>query len=340
MTGSSPPNDVMDAAFDWLAELNGGSPLTPDRRRAFERWLDARPGHAAAYAEARALWADLDWSEVLNAAAFVEAAPVAPPARPNRFRGAAGRRGWGKRMVMAAAIAASVVAGVVIVPELPRRVMDILLVPTVETATGVGEIRQIALSDGSQVTLGGRSSLRIRMGRYRRQVELVDGDAFFDVAHESKRPFMVEAGDLTATVVGTAFEVNRDSRRVQVAVTRGRVRAASDHEAAMLTPGQAARLRSDGSLAVLAFNPATAGRWRDQRATFRDVPLSQVVESLNRYHPGGVILMDPGLADLPVTAAFRFDQMEIALEALAAGNGLTVRKDAAGRLTIDRASGE
>lgn len=331
------PDEVMDAAFDWLSELNSGAPLPAERRRALTTWLEAQPAHADAFAEARGLWADLDWSEALNAA-VLPAEPVATPDR-RRLPRRETRSGRWKRWGAPAAVAAAMLGAVMIGPDLHRQVMAALWVRTVETATGPAEIRRIVLSDGSRVTLGGRSTLRVRMEDDRRKVELLEGDAFFDVAAAPQRPFTVAAGDLTVTVIGTAFEVNRGSRGAHVAVSRGRVRAASAESVAILTPGEAATVRPDGSLAVQTFDPASAGRWRDQRAAFRDAPLGQVVESLNRYHPAGVVLEDPSLADLPVTVAFRFDQMEIALTALAQGKGLSVRRDAAGRMVIGRKRG-
>jgi transmembrane sensor len=327
----------MDVAFDWLSELNSGASLSMERRRALSAWLEAQPAHAEAFAEAQRLWADLDWSEALNAAVL----PAEPSARPLGRRRAPteGRPGRWRRWRAPAAVAAALIGAVMIGPGLQRQIAAALWVRTVETATGPAEIRHIVLSDGSQVTLGGRSTLRVRMEDDKRQVELVEGDAFFDVATAPQRPFTVAAGDLNVTVIGTAFEVNRGNRSAHVAVSRGRVRATAAESVAILTPGQAATVRPDGSLAVEPFDPASAGRWRDQRAAFRDAPLGQVVESLNRYHPAGVILEDPSLADLPVTVAFRFDQMEIALTALAQSKGLSVRRDAAGRIVIGRRTG-
>lgn len=335
MTASSTTGEIMDVAFDWLSELNSGAPLSAERRRALATWLAAQPAHAQAFAEAQGLWADLDWSEALNAAVLT--AEPAEKRRPGRrtARNEAPPSRW-KRWRAPAAAAAALIGVVMIGPDIQRQVAAALWVRTVETATGPAEIRRIVLSDGSRVTLGGRSTLRVRMENDRRQVELVEGDAYFDVAAAPRRPFTVAAGDLNVTVIGTAFEVNRNSRGAHVAVSRGRVRAEAADGLAVLTPGQAATARPDGSLDVESFDPAVAGRWRDQRAAFRDAPLGQVVESLNRYHPAGVVLEDPTLADLPVTVAFRFDQMEIALTALAQNKGLSVRRDAAGRLVVGR----
>ncbi len=330
---------VQDAAFEWLAEANSGAPLAGDRRLAFQAWLDADPAHADAFAQAQTLWADLDWAETLNAPAFDRTgASLSPPSgvsrRPRAGRAAPARR---VRNVAAAAIAAGLAFALVAGPGVYRMATQVLQVQTMEAATGTGEIRHIALADGSRVTLGGRSSVRIRFAHDKREVQLLGGDAYFEVAPDAQRPFIVRNGGLAATAVGTAFEVNHGDSVRRVSVTEGLVRAITDTESVMLTAGHRARWTPGGALTIEAFDPTIAGRWREQRAAFRDAPLGQVVETLNRYHPHGVFLADPTLADLPVSGAFRFDQMELALNAIGAAQGLRVQRDGEMRLVIDRA---
>lgn len=333
---TAPDMSVQDQAFDWLAELNSGEALPTERRVALDAWLHA-PEHAAAFAEARALWADLDWAEPLNAAALEASGPKAaiqPGARRDRparsGAGASRRRG----LAVAAALAAGVACVALLGPVAMDQITGLLAVRTLETTTGPGEVRHLVLDDGSRITLGGRSTVRVRLARDEREVELIDGDAFFQVAHDPQRPFTVDAGGLTAVVIGTAFEVNRHAQAAEVSVTEGRVRASADGGTALLTPGVRARA-SGGAFEVEPFDVTLAGRWRDHRAAFRDAPLGEVVESLNRYHSRGVVLADPALADLPVSAAFPMDQMEAALGALSISHGLTARRDAQGRLVVD-----
>lgn len=340
-------NDMtaQDAAFDWLAELNSGESLSAEREAAFKVWMAADPAHAAAFAQAQGLWGDLDWAESLNEAAFAgtgaaDTQTLTTPASSRRRRQPETRPRRRVRIAtVAAALAASVAAVVVTGPVAYRLVTQAVQVQTVEAATGSGEIRQIALADGSRITLGGRSSVHIRMSHDRREVRLLDGDAYFEVAPDADRPFTVTSGGLTATAVGTAFEVNHGRRVLQVAVTHGRVRAAGAGAPVMLAVGDRASLKPGGALVVDTLDPMTAGRWRDHRAAFRDAPLGQIVETLDRYHPSGVVLADPTLANLPVSAAFRFEQMEVALRAMAGAQGLEVRRDSDGRLIIDRAAG-
>lgn len=330
---------IQDAAFDWLAEMNSGERLSEDRRAAFQAWLNADVGHAAAFTEAQTLWGDLAWAETLNEAVLDQdqaTIPLSPDlARRSRsVRVAPVKR---RRIAMGTAIAAGLAAALLLAPGAYHMAMEHLQVQTQETATEAGEIRHITLTDGSRVTLGGRSSLRIRMSRDRREVEVMGGDAYFEVAHDPMRPFIVRNGGMDATAVGTAFEVNHGAHILQVSVTEGRVRAVASADTVVLGRGERAQLASDGSLLVGRFDPDTVGRWREQRAVFRDAPLAQVVETLNRYHPSGVVLADPSLADLPVSAVFGFDQMEVALNAMAGSQGLDIGHDDKGRLVIGRA---
>jgi transmembrane sensor len=103
-------------------------------------------------------------------------------------------------------------------------------------ATDVGERRSLTLADGSTVDLNARSSIRVEFSKKERRVELVDGQALFQVAKDRQRPFrpfIVRSGDATVRAVGTQFDVNRQFSGVTITVLEGRVAVySSAHEAA------------------------------------------------------------------------------------------------------------
>lgn len=334
-TNASPA--VLEAST-WLAEINDGG-LRPERQPVFDAWLNAAPGHRLAFEEVEALWRDLNWAEALNAAAFtpglMDAAEEATPLRPRpvqRPEAARPRRASALWLAAAACLAMAIF----VAPWLGRIVAD-FTVSEERLATAVGELRQSTLADGSRVALGGRTTLRVRMGGTRRALLLEDGDAYFDVARAPDRPFVVYAGGVTATAVGTAFEINQGRHRTFVSVTHGRVAVMdrSTKETRLIGPGQRARLSRAG-LVVDTFDVSTAARWRERRLSFSDAPLAQVVEALDRYHPGGVTLADPELGRLSVSAAFRLDQIDVALGGLAAGQGLEARRTETGGFVLAR----
>lgn len=324
----------IEQALEWLA-LRCGGPISAADRRAFEAWRAASPDHAAAYAEAEALWARLDWSEALNQqslSAAQVAPPASPPASPRVLPRGAPRR-WttpSRRGLMAMA------AGIGALAVTPLA-LQIVSGERRRFATEVGEIRHLSLEDGSRVSLGGRSVLATRVGDRVRQMRLDAGEAFFDVARDETRVFTVVGAGLKAEALGTAFEVRLGELGPEVFVEEGRVRvtAITTGEQTVIGAGERAALRG-GALKRAAINPAGVAPWRRQRFSFIDQPLSEVVAEVNRYYRPGVTIASPELGARKVTAAFTIEQIPQALESLAQElNGhLARRRNAEGEIQM------
>ncbi|MCW0416925.1 hypothetical protein NB689_002679 [Xanthomonas sacchari] len=148
-----------------------------------------------------------------------------------------------------------------------------------------------------------------RFSAAQRHVDLIAGEAFFDVAHHAGRPFVVDAGGVSILDVGTAFDVSRDGERVEVAVTEGRVRIygagqvpADGSGGLEAVAGQ--RVSYDPAkpaLQVSQIDVAQATAWRDHRLEFVDTPLDTVIARVNRYSDRPLRLDDPELARLSFT---------------------------------------
>ncbi|WP_449253175.1 FecR family protein [Brevundimonas naejangsanensis] len=307
----------IEQALEWLALRCGGLASAADRR-AFEAWRAASPDHAAAYDEAEALWARLDWSQALNRQSLGEepaARPVASRTEPRRMARPSRR----SLMAMAAGIAA--VTATPLALHLARAEHR-------RFETEVGEIRHLSLEDGSRVSLGGRSVLAARVGERVRHMRLDAGEAFFDVAQDETRVFTVVGAGLKAEALGTAFEVRLGDRGPEVFVEEGRVRVTANAtgEQVVIVAGERAALRG-GALTRAAINPAGVAPWRRQRFSFIDQPLSEVVAEVNRYYRPGVMIASPELGVRKVTAAFTIEQIPQALESLVQElNGHVVRR--------------
>ena len=179
-------------------------------------------------------------------------------------------------------------------------------------ATAVAVDRNVALSDGSQVAIGGATRLTTRYTRDRRDVNLSTGEAFFQVAHDTARPFVVAAGEVSIRAVGTAFNVRRTGARVTITVAEGRVRVASSEAAASGSVSAADALeavagqqisfdpRASG-LTVSSITPARATSWREHRLEFVNEPLDSVVANINRYSTRPLVLADEKLGTLAFT---------------------------------------
>ena len=309
---------TLRAAADWWLRLR--DPAATERvTEQWLDWIDADPGHLDAFERVTGMAARLGVLDTLTRERLV--AEFAPP------------RSVLRRWLPLAAAAAAVlaVAGLLGWNLLVsgQRVVQ-------EYASAVAGQRSVALADGTRVVLGGATLLRVHFDRGRRQIELLAGEAYFDVAHDAGRPFVVDAGQLAIQDVGTAFDVRRTGARVTVAMARGRVRL--DDVGGTLRPldlvaGQAATFDpADPMIRVTAINPADAASWREARLAFDDEPLSVVVANINRYRAQPVRIGADDLAAMTFTGTVRTDAIDDWLRALP--QALPVRVEHAGGQTV------
>ncbi len=173
-------------------------------------------------------------------------------------------------------------------------------------STAVGERRVVVLADGSTIELNTDSAVRVRLTNARRAISLDRGQALFAVAHDTRRPFIVTAGDTRVRAVGTRFEVYRTPSAVRVTLSEGRVQVSQGKIPAptLMTAGTRLDVTGKAPARPVAVDVAAATGWTDGRLTFQGAPLAQVVAEINRYSRQKVVL-GPGVpADEPVTAIF------------------------------------
>jgi transmembrane sensor len=301
------------AAAAWSARLRDDVDL--DAWAEFQAWLEADPAHRRAYEEIEALWLDLEApaaQAMLVASGTQEhlasAEPTVRTFRPRPRRPI----GW---LIAGGAIAASVVA-LVLAPRWSP--------PTpVDYATARGEVRAVTLADGSRLTLGGDTRLRVTLDARHREVALARGEAAFDVVHRPGVPFTVALGDQRVRVIGTEFNILRDQGRTAVTVRRGVVAVAQkDGGEVRLTQGQQAT-HTEGSTVqeVRRADPEAVLAWRAGKLIYDDAPLAQVVADFNRY--GDIpIRVDPSAAGVKVSGVFFVDRQAVMVARLAHFGGL------------------
>jgi transmembrane sensor len=299
---------IDDEASDWILRLSERA-LDGEEKRELQAWRSADPRHERTFVAMQRTWDDMPGLTHLAGLVSVDAAP-AEASRP----GAQARR---PRYALAGlAAAAAALLAVILLPP--------LWAPAPQYSTELAQSRLIALPDGSQVTLGPKSSLDVDFSASERRVRLT-GEAFFEVAHNAARPFLVEAGSALVRVVGTKFDVNQASETVRVSVLEGVVQvippklgpAASRPDSQLLRAGQhlevaldpAVPVRRAASPATVASPAAPPGAWREGRLSYDNARLGDVVADLNRYYAPGVTLRGPGLGNLRVTASFKASQI-------------------------------
>ena len=283
------------AAYEWHSQVVAGD-MSPAEQQRFESWLAADPRHRAAYERAARLRREM---QALDKADL-------PPAgfRPlprERFI-AWCRVGWAHWSLRVAGGSLALATAVfVLLQVVPFGFFD----PTAEHfETAVAEIRDVILSDGSVVTLGAKSRLSVAMDGEARRLELYAGEAFFDVASDPNRPFIVSAEETEVAVIGTAFDLRLAGERLRVAVAEGVVELVRASPI-RLRAGQQISVTRDGEFGeISSVDPSRLGVWRRNRLVYVGASLSEVVADANRYHDGWIFLRDQRAADIRITGGF------------------------------------
>jgi transmembrane sensor len=305
-------------AADWLLRL-GEAGDDPVVLRSFEDWRARSPAHRAAWSRALKTWSLLGHIEPTFAAAWRKEEPVAPAPRSRRALHRS-RRALATLATLAVAACLILVFG----PALRLRLLA-------DHLTATGENRTITLTDGSKVTLGGRSAIAVRLDGERREVTLLTGEAFFDVARDEGRPFVVAADGLTVAVLGTAFDVRLGSETTEVALARGaleaRFEAQGRREIRTLLPGDALAVgKGSGSAEMMKVAVEDIGAWRSGRLHVVDATVGSVVDELRRYHSAWIVAASGALSDERVTGVYDLGDPDRALRALIEPWGGSVRE--------------
>lgn len=177
-------------------------------------------------------------------------------------------------------------------------------------ATPVGGVASVPLPDGSRITLNTSSKVRVVLSAKERLIDVSRGEAFFAVAKDQSRPFVVQAGRKRVIAVGTQFSVRREGDDLKVVVVEGTVRLENGAEPALspslAAAGTIARIRAS-SISLEQRHVADAEEilsWRSGYLVFHDTPLAAAVAEFNRYNSRRIVIHDPAIAGMKLTGKF------------------------------------
>lgn len=289
-------------AASWFATLNQKRVSAADIT-AFSQWR-RNPENAETYQRIEALW---EAAGTLKGDADIAALTQAARARADASRLPQTR--LARRVIPLGAVAtiAALAVGVVLWSSRPQ-----------SYETTVGERQVVILADGSRVTLGTASSIRVKLTRGRRDVELAAGQAFFQVQGDPVRPFIVRAGGAEVTAVGTQFDVRRAGDGAQVTLVEGKVDVRDRSAVAQdwsLTPGQQV-VTTAPRPAVRTVDVASETSWTTGRLIFAGDTVATAVAEVNRYSRTKVVLQAPHISDIAVSGAFNTGDVEGFVSAL------------------------
>lgn len=295
---------ISDAAAAWVARVDR-SGEDQDVQAELAAWLAGDERRQGAYFRAHSAWAMLDRASVLAGGKIDEQDEADEHATPPPASGWLSRRQmlWGSSA--AAASFAALVTGVGLWPK-----------PALRIETALGEIRRVPLKDGSMAAVNTETKIAVTMRPEIRQIAIDHGEAWFQVAKDRARPFVVEAGDVRVKAVGTAFSVRRTDAGADVQVTEGVVEVWSvgDESNVRRVAAGARTFVSNASgptevaEASVAIDRSLA--WRSGQLIFDGDTLGEAAAAFNRYNAVQVRIDDPALAREKFVGRFRTNEPE------------------------------
>jgi transmembrane sensor len=276
-------------AAEWL-ERRDRINWSEDDQREFDNWLEQSTANFLAYHRIAAAWGRAERLVALEPREFQPASTDT-----QSFVRSAPRRA----AILVATILLFVSAGIAL-----------LLLPNEYTfSTPIGGRQTVTLADGSSVELNTDTVLHVRLGIVQRSGWLERGEAYFDIAHDARRPFVVTAGRHKITVLGTKFLIREEAGRLEVAMLDGRVSFASGEntsvQSALLTPGDVLVATADGIAVTKETHRQLAGElgWRTGILVFRNTPLIDAARQYNRYNREKIVIADTSAAELTISGA-------------------------------------
>lgn len=287
MTMEKHPDRIAEQAASYVVRRRS-APLS--ERMEHDAWLEQDARHAKAYDEFQRLWdrtADLANDPELQA-----------------FKAADGsllrRQSWfqPRRMLAIAASLAMLFGTGYLITQFMQPPGP------VSYATKLGERRTETMPDGTEIVLNTDSALEVRYSSDRRAIDLRQGEAQFEVAHDRARPFVVNIEQNTVTALGTRFQVRRDMDITTITLLEGSVEVKKGDERYVLRPNERAVLSVRTGIAIASIDPESTNGWLDGWLRFRGAPLGEVIAEANRYSSVKLRLGDPRLADVKLSGNF------------------------------------
>lgn len=317
---------VAAEARDWFVRLLDDE-VSADEIALWQAWLARSPAHRAAYDRVTDAWAlggeaaaDRPTLAELGGDRYAAGASVAEwRAKP--------RRSW--RPALAAASLAVAILGGAATFSLMASGGEAQAITTARA-----EHKAAALDDGSRVQVGAMTGVQVRLTEQRRDIKLDRGEAFFQVAQDESRPFVVRTPFGAVTATGTAFNVDVGADQLCITVSEGAVvvrPAGLFARPVRVEAGQ--RLIADADGVHVAAAPAQV-TWTQGRLEYRGEPLRSVVEDVNRYAEHPIVLRDPAIGELAYTGTVRLDAASDWAQGLPAAFPVTVRLGEGGVIVL------
>ncbi len=319
--GMHEANQTEDA-FDWVVRMSDPE-VSGDTSAAFSEWLASDPGNAARYAAAAETY------DLMTAAELLADRDKTLHLDGDNGQTEQASSRWYENPAFAIAATVFLVFASVLVlrPFFGEQASEIetgspiLAMVNEEHRNGIGKPLNVDLADGSQLILNTATRVRVTFTNETREIELLDGEVQASVAANPDRPFSVKTDDVSAVALETIFTVRREENQTRVFRVEGRLRIDTDwtneNEPEFLEEGQMVTWHNETGLGPISeFDAQEELAWTNDLLVFEDERLDRVLEEINRYQRTQYELSDPSLGELKVTAVFRLDALDDAVNAI------------------------
>ncbi|MEO0412513.1 MAG: FecR domain-containing protein [Pseudomonadota bacterium] len=338
--------DLLRTAHQWRERM--ARPKISDKDRdAFEKWRAADPlngqmyDHAVTFFHALGTLTQEDLAPDVTGKTARERWLSAKADIADLFK----RRSLG--LAVAATSLASIIATLVLITVFGNADQSRNLPRVAMYESANGEIKELKLSDGSTVTLGAASSLQTSFTKSKREAILLSGQALFSIAKDPSRMFTVTAGDLTAKVLGTVFDIKRSVDIVRVGVREGSVEISfpmvvneqplSMRTKQRVTSGQqVTATQKDGLKSIKKVDPSLIAAWRADKLTYNGASLIELLEDASRYSSQRIVIDGDraAMSDYKVQGSFKATDIDGMLSALPILYPVEIDRSEPGRVQV------
>ncbi len=300
----------------WRMRLQSGEATRLDHER-LQTWLAEHPAHRQEYERLSTMWSVLKEVRPLLEVDHVCDRSASAAERPNRST-TVPVTAWGWRWV-------PVTAGAFMAVFVVASWWWSHRLEPVSYETAKGEQQQVTLPDGSHILLNTDTKLSVLLSDHMRSVSLDRGEAWFTVQHDEHRPFHVHVDNGRIHDLGTEFIVKKAPEQVQVSVMEGVVEVELRTDDPVPTGSRATVLQGGEQLwfdrvgrvsRIESIDLTLVGAWKGGQLIFQEQPLGQALLEVARYRSEEIRLLDPSLADIPVSGAFHIQHLETFVDAL------------------------
>ncbi len=328
---SNPPPEVEHEAYGWVVRFVSGE-AEPDDIEALREWCAQSPDHAAAFDRASKVWQSTEpVTRKLSAAKTSSMLHTSSVHSAGASSMSSRRSALSRRAVLGGALAASAAGAALIVARPPLGLWPSWSELTADYRTETGQQRQIMLPGDVAIDMNTQTSIALRSaGGAGSHVELIAGEVAISAPPAASKPFTVLAADGRVIAADARFNLRCDDRWVCVTCVSGELQVECGPARLSLSAGRQVAY-SDHSLGQpMAINPATVTAWQDGIVIFDAAPVAKVIEEVNRYRAGRVILTSSALGRERFSARFRIANIDGVVDQIARVFGARARTLPAG----------